>query len=212
MVPSNAEYIVCTKIDNGERVNAVLGFTLMQMPSSMVLLLSSGQVISLKLVIDPKLLSSPLTTNSYLNNGLSGEEDNNKLKSPLDTLLNTSFVDHIKNILKRDVTQPILSTDHNATPSAQDCYELLTQSIEVLRSQYMKKHEIVRAQFAKRIHTIQLCKEQQKRDIADLEQERDTISDKAHKLADRYEELSEKQELLTKRYISKIYMILNWKY
>ncbi|XP_075154824.1 nuclear pore complex protein Nup88 isoform X2 [Haematobia irritans] len=193
--PSHAEYIVCTKIDTGDNVNPVLGFVLLQMPSCVVLLLGSGQVITLKLVIDAKLLieaqdklkDDPLTH---------GSQD--VTQTQLNQLLGPSFVDHIKNMLKRTVTQPILSLDKNANPPPQECYELLTQAVEVLRSQYLKRHEMVRAEFAKRIHTIKLCREQQKQDIKDLEKEREVIRDKAHKLAERFEEISEQQEVLNK--------------
>ncbi|KAM7349949.1 nuclear pore complex protein Nup88 isoform 2-T2 [Cochliomyia hominivorax] len=194
--PSHAEYIVCTKIDNSDNINAVLGFVLMQMPSCAVLLLSSGQVISLKLVIDPKLIQDCLTKPKD-DNALT--KTDNAQQTQLNQVLGPSFIDHIKNILKRTVTQPILSLDKSANPSPQECYELLTQAVEVLRTQYLKRHEIVRAEFARRIHTIKLCKEQQKQDIEDLEREREIIRDKAHKLAERFEEISDQQEILTKR-------------
>ncbi|XP_037808228.1 nuclear pore complex protein Nup88 [Lucilia sericata] len=194
--PSHAEYIVCTKIDTSENVNAVLGFVLMQMPSCAVLLLSSGQVISLKLVIDPKLLTDPLTN---VKDELTLNKNDDLQQTQLNQILGPSFVDHVKNILKRTVTQPILSLDKSANPTPQECYELMTQAVEVLRTQYLKRHELVRAEFARRIHTIKLCKEQQKQDIEDLEREREIIRDKAHKLAERFEEISDQQEVLTKR-------------
>lgn len=173
-------------------MNAVLGFVLMQMPSLVVLLLGSGQVISLKLVIDPKLLAQPKDDTI-----LSKTEDAAQ-QTQLNKILGPSFIDHIKTILKRTVTQPILSLDKSSNPSPQECYELLTQAVEVLRTQYLKRHELVRSEFARRIHTINLCKEQQKQDIADLEKEKKIIRDKAHKLAERFEEISDRQEMLTK--------------
>ncbi|TMW54168.1 hypothetical protein DOY81_000752 [Sarcophaga bullata] len=189
--PSQAEYIVCTKIDNSDKINAVLGFVLMQMPSLIVLLLGSGQVISLKLVIDPKLLAQPKDDSLTL-------KTEDVQQTQLSKILGPSFIDHIKTILKRTVTQPILSLDKSSNPSPQECYELLTQAVEVLRTQYLKRHELVRAEFARRIHTINLCKEQQKQDIADLEREKEIIRDRAHKLAERFEEISDRQEVLTK--------------
>uniref|UniRef100_A0A1I8MYA6 Nuclear pore complex protein Nup88 n=1 Tax=Musca domestica TaxID=7370 RepID=A0A1I8MYA6_MUSDO len=194
--PSHAEYLVCTKIDTGDNVNAVLGFVLLQMPSCIVLLLASGQVITLKLVIDAKLL---LDSQTKSKDDMTLQKTDDANQNQLNQLLmGPSFVDHIRNMLKRSVTQPILSLDKNNNPSPQECYELLTQAIEVLRTQYLKRHELVKAEFAKRIHTIKLCRDQQKQDIADLEAEREEIRDKAHKLAERFEELSDKQEFLTK--------------
>ncbi|XP_067637382.1 nuclear pore complex protein Nup88 [Eurosta solidaginis] len=194
-IPSHAEYIVCTKIDTSERINAVLGFVLLQMPSGIVLLLSSGQVISLKLIIDPKVLVESVKIKEETEKSLPKLE----AKSELDRMLEPSFVDHIKNMLKRDVTQPILSVDKTSTPTLQESYELLTQAIEVLRTQYLKRHEQVRAEITKRINTIKLRKEQQEREIADLEKERENIRETAHRLAERFEEISEKQEIITKK-------------
>uniref|UniRef100_A0A1A9WCN8 Nucleoporin Nup88 n=1 Tax=Glossina brevipalpis TaxID=37001 RepID=A0A1A9WCN8_9MUSC len=195
-VPSHAEYLVCTKIDSGERVNAVLGFTLMQMPHSVVLLLSSGQVLSLKLIIDSKLLA-PLSTMKAIP---AANASIDQQHSQLNELLGTSFVDDIRRLLKRDVTQPILSLDKSSTPISQESYELLLQAIEVLRTQYFKKHELVRAEFNKRILTLKLWMERQKQDVSDLDGERNKIRDSAHKLAEKFEELREQQEVLTKRY------------
>ena len=177
----------------------------MQIPSLIVLLLGSGQVISLKLVIDPKLLAQPKGESLTL-------KADDTQQTQLSKILGPSFIDHIKTILKRTVTQPILSLDKSSNPSPQECYELLTQAVEVLRTQYLKRHELVRTEFARRIHTISLCKEQQRQDIADLEREKEIIRDKAHKLAERFEEISDRQEVLTKMYafsfISKILLLL----
>lgn len=192
---SNAEYIVCTKIDASERINAVLGFVLLQMPSGVVLLLGSGEVISLKLIIDPKILVETVKIKEETDKSLQKLE----AKSELDRMLEPSFVDHIKSMLKRDVTQPILSVDKTSTPTPQECYELLTQAIEVLRTQYLKRHELVRAEITRRVNTIKLRKEQQEHEIADLEQERENIRETAHRLAERFEEISDQQEIITKK-------------
>lgn len=194
-IASTAEYIVCTKIDASERINAVLGFVLLQMPSGVVLLLGSGEVISLKLIIDPKILVETVKIKEEINKSLPKLED----KSELDRMLEPSFIDHIKNMLKRDVTQPILSADKTSTPMPQECYELLTQAIEVLRTQYLKRHEQVRAEITKRVNTIKLRKEQQEHEISDLEKERENIRETAHRLAERFEEISDQQEIITKK-------------
>lgn len=186
---SRAEYLVCTKISKESKINAVLGFVLLQMPSGIVLLLSSGQVISLNLIIDAKLLSNPSITN----------ETNLSKDSKLGSTDGISFVEHIQNILKRSVTQPIMSLDKSAKPKPQEAYELLTQTIEVLRTQYMKKHELVRAEFLQKLNQIKLQKEQQRKEIEYLEREKEAIRENAHRLAERFEEISENQDLLSKK-------------
>ncbi|XP_034487774.1 nuclear pore complex protein Nup88 [Drosophila innubila] len=186
--PSSAEYILCTKFDSSDRTNAVFGISLLQMPAGLVLLLSSGQVISLKLVIDAQLLVT---------------QKDQMLRTAKDAALEQqgmgpSFVETIKALLQRSVSQPILA-DKLATPSAHERYELLNQAIEVLRSQYLKRHELVRAEFAKRINCIKLQKKQQLEEIKSLEKEREIISERAHKLAERFEEISDYQDLLVRR-------------
>ncbi|XP_062122391.1 nuclear pore complex protein Nup88 [Drosophila sulfurigaster albostrigata] len=185
---SSAEYILCTKFDSSDRINAVFGIALLQMPAGLVLLLSSGQVISLKLVIDAQLLMTPKdqTLRKVTDAGLEQQG------------MGPSFVDTIKGLLQRSVSQPILANKLNAS-SAHERYELLNQSIEVLRSQYLKRHELVRAEFAKRINCIKLQKKQQLEEIKSLEHEREIISERAHKLAERFEEISDNQELLVRR-------------
>ncbi|KAH8257896.1 hypothetical protein KR038_002771 [Drosophila bunnanda] len=182
---SHAEYILCTKFNSGEGINAVLGIALLQMPAGVVLLLGSGQVVSLKLVIDAQLLVTP---SEHRKADLDIDEQDS----------GPSFVDTIKSLLQRSVNQPILA-DKLASPSAQESYELLNQAIEVLREQYLKRHDLVSTAFARHINQIQLKKEQQLQEIQDLEQERELISERAHKLAERFEEISYNQELLVRK-------------
>ncbi|KAH8283843.1 hypothetical protein KR054_003201 [Drosophila jambulina] len=182
---SKAEYILCTKFDSSKGINAVLGIALLQMPAGVVLLLGSGQVVSLKLVIDAQLLVTPTEHRKI---GLELDEQES----------GPSFVDTIKSLLQRSVNQPILA-DKLASPSAQESYELLNQAIEVLREQYLKRHDLVSVAFARHINQIQLKKEQQLQEIQDLEQERELISERAHKLAERFEEISYNQELLVRK-------------
>ncbi|XP_030238482.1 nuclear pore complex protein Nup88 [Drosophila navojoa] len=186
--PSCAEYILCTKFDFSDRINPVIGIALMQMPSGLVLLLGSGQVISLKLVIDAQLLmTSKKEVQLTATNAALGEQG-----------ADPSFADKIKSMLQRTVNQPILA-DKMASSSAHERYELLNQAVEVLRTQYLKRHELVRAEFAKHIKCIKLQKQQQLQEIQSLENEREIISERAHKLAERFEEISDNQELLVRR-------------
>uniref|UniRef100_A0A1A9W7V8 Nuclear pore complex protein Nup88 n=1 Tax=Glossina brevipalpis TaxID=37001 RepID=A0A1A9W7V8_9MUSC len=199
-IPSHAEYLVSTKIDSGEHVNAVLGFVFTQMPHSVVLLLSSGQVLSLKLIIDSKLLTPiPTMKTIPVTNAAIAQEH-----SQLNELITTSFVDDIRGILKRDtVNQPILSLNKfssSSPPTLQESYELLCQAIESLRTQYMKKHELVRVEFNKRILILKLVKERQDQDIRDLEEERNKITNKSRILSDKFEKLREEQSVLTNKY------------
>ncbi|XP_001358068.3 nuclear pore complex protein Nup88 [Drosophila pseudoobscura] len=182
---SKAEYILCTKIDSAEQINAVCGIAQLQLPAGVVLLLGNRTVISLKLVIDAQLLVAPSERM------LRACDVDPQESGP-------SFLDKIKTLLQRNVNQPILANKMSSA-SPHEGYELLNQAIEVLREQYLKRHVLVRAEFAKHINQILLKKEQQLREIQDLEHEREIISEGAHKLAERFEEISDNQELLVRK-------------
>ncbi|XP_022227934.2 nuclear pore complex protein Nup88 [Drosophila obscura] len=182
---SRAEYVLCTKFDSSERINAVCGISLLQLPAGVVLLLASGQVISLKLVIDAQLLVAP-------------SEKTQRASDVDQQESGPSFLDKIKALLQRNVNQPILANKLSSA-SPHEGYELLNQAIEVLREQYLKRHDLVRTEFAKHINQILLRKEQQLREIQELEHEREIISEGAHKLAERFEEISDNQELLVRK-------------
>lgn len=61
---SRVEYIVCTKAMENNKVNPILGFSLLQSPSGMLILLGSGQTVTLDLITDPSLINGwPLRAN-----------------------------------------------------------------------------------------------------------------------------------------------------
>ncbi|XP_068153700.1 nuclear pore complex protein Nup88 [Drosophila tropicalis] len=182
--PSRAEYILCTKFDSSDHTNAVFGIALLQTPAGVVALLGSGQVISLKLVFDAQLLVSP-------------SEQAPKISSVEQEEAGQTFQDKIRSILQRSVNQPILADKPSS--NANEGYELLSQAIVVLRSQYLKRHDLVLVEFAKHINQIRIKRDQQLQEIQDLEDEREVISERAHKLAERFEEISDNQDVLVRK-------------
>uniref|UniRef100_A0A336M5T4 CSON012591 protein n=1 Tax=Culicoides sonorensis TaxID=179676 RepID=A0A336M5T4_CULSO len=189
---SRAEYLVCTKALDGNTHNPVLGFTLSQSPSGLILLLSSGQVVSQNLITDPSLISDWQLTPS-------NNQKTQNLKSPVKKVIKDSFENHIRNILKSNVSQPILKLDKNVEPKPQEALEILMQATQVLREQHFTKHDKARQDIQKRVKVLQMLKEQQMREIEQLQNEKDQIRDKAEKLAEMYEDICEKQNSLYKR-------------
>lgn len=184
--PSRAEYIVCTKAVESSKTNPVLGFTQIQSPSGILLLLASGQVVSLSLIVDPGFLREPQRK---------PKADGTKLKQ----LPHSQFETHIKSILAADVLQPILKLNTSSEPSPKESIELLMHAIEVLREQYFPKLSKVRAEIDKRVKHLQVLKEQQKQEIAQLQKEKDKVRANAERLAELYEDVSDKQQSLFKR-------------
>uniref|UniRef100_A0A675B3N7 Uncharacterized protein n=1 Tax=Anopheles darlingi TaxID=43151 RepID=A0A675B3N7_ANODA len=190
---SRAEYVVCTKALQNANTNAVLGFTLLQSPSGLVLLLASGQVVSLDLITDHSLIRNwPLTASG-------NNKSSNNSESPVKNMLKDSFQKRIQMILKTGLTQPILKLDQTTEPSPQESFELLTQMTRMLRDHYFVRHEKARQEIEKRVHVLKLLKQQQLADIEELQAEKLKIRETAERLAETYEDLCDKQNALFKR-------------
>lgn len=110
-----------------------------------------------------------------------------------------SFETHIRNILKVDTSQPIMKLDKTTDVKPQDALELLMQATQNLREQYFTRHDKARQEIQKRVKILHLLKEQQKKEIQDLTDEKESMRDKAEKLAEMYDDIYEKQQTLLKR-------------
>ena len=170
--------------------NPVLGFTLLSSPSGFLLLLASGQVVSLDLVTDTSLLKD--LPGLKMKSSQGGE-------SPGKKVLKDSFQDRIKGILIAVISQPILRLDRKIEPTPQEAFELLTQATQLLHEKKFVQHERARNEIEKRVHILKLLKLQQLKDIADLQKEKETIRDKAEQLAEKIEDTFEVQNNLMKR-------------
>lgn len=186
-VKSRAEYILSTKAFKTSLVNAVVGVGLLQSPSGMFALLSSGQVVSL----DTIKLSLPINHDLSASQQTMSEQEDNDRKIPFDQ--------HIKTLLYSGITQPILKLDKTKPPSSQQAFELLTNAIQVMRENQLKRHDQVRQEMAKRMKVLELMKNQQKDEITQLFEEKELIQEKAYKLADMHEDIMERQQNLQRR-------------
>ncbi|KAJ6633185.1 Nuclear pore complex protein Nup88 [Pseudolycoriella hygida] len=183
---SRAEYLVCTKAVDSSKTNSVLGFTQIQSPSGILLLLASGQVVSLSLITDPGFLREPQL----------------KLKdkgTDPKHLPNSEFEMYIRSILSAEKLQPILKLNTSTEPSPKESIGLLMNAIEILREKYFPRLSKARMEIDKRVKHLQVLKEQQKQEITQLQKEKDEIRAKAERLAELYEDVSDKQQILFKR-------------
>lgn len=183
--PSQAEYIVCSKLDNSKKINPIIGLGLHQHPPGLISCMASGEVISLKIIVDSNLLAII--------------EKATVKENHTQSMMKENFTTHIQNMLQRKVSQPIFSLDRNSTIRPQKAYEILSQSINVLNEHYIQKQQQVVREILKRIDLQNKVKEQQLSEIRNLEAEREIISLKAHQLAEKFDECSDKQVVLTKR-------------
>ncbi|XP_037931673.1 nuclear pore complex protein Nup88-like [Teleopsis dalmanni] len=191
---SDVLYVVCTTVETNKKQNPILGFVTFEMPLGVALLLGSSQVISLKLLLSNELVPVPLKDTKNDN-----EKKDVPLKSKFNEMLETSFEEHMSKILQRTVTQPILSSKDTDDLSSFDLYELFAQSKEVLKTEYIKKFEVARFEILKRVKILKLRKELEREEIENLLREREAIRDKAHRLSERFEEINEAQEDISKK-------------
>lgn len=190
---SHAEYVICTKALPSARPNAVLGFTLVLAPAGLLLLLASGQLVSLNLIADSSALhdlQSMARTGSASTFGNSGDAKAKQLSTSA-----PSFELHIKALLQSTVTQPLLQLGRsgNTEPSAKESLELLMHATNVLREQYFAKHDRCRQELEKRVRLLQLMRQQQNNDLTQLQLDMDRIRNTAERLAERYEDAQERQ-------------------
>lgn len=190
--PSHVEYLVCTKALDSNKINPVLGFALLQSPSGLLLLLGSGQIVSLNMINDTTFIrghvpSSSKSISKILNSG------NTK------ALFDDSFETHIRNILTTEVSHPLLKLDKSIEPTPKECLELLTHSIHILRDQYFIRLDKAREEILKRLKLQQMLRQHQLQEVAQLQKEKEQIREKAERLAEIYEDSYERQQTLLKR-------------
>ena len=189
-VTSRAEYILSTKAFNNSKVNAIIGFGILQLPSGIFAVMSSGQVVSLNTVKTMLPLVTDLDVHApRLQDMKIVDEQLNKVQ----------FDQHIRALLKSDVSQPILQLDKTKPPSSQQTFQLLMNTLHIMREKQFARHDKVRQEISKRIKILELMKHQQKDEIAELLKSKEQIQEKAYKLADMHEDVMEKQQNLQKR-------------
>lgn len=114
-------------------------------------------------------------------------------------LTGNSFELHIRDILKSTVSQPILQLDRSTDPTPKESLKLLMNATHQLREKYFLQHDRARQEIEKRAKLIVLMKEQQRQAIAQLNTDKELIRRTAERLAERYEDISEKQQAFYKR-------------
>lgn len=187
-VPSRAEYILSTKAFNNSKTNAVIGLGVLCLPSGVFVIMSSGQIISLSTV---KTLIPIL---SYINSQVPSLD-----QKVIDQQVKIPFERHIKLLLKSEISQPILQLDKKNPPSSKQTFQLLMNSIQIMRDKQFIKHDKVRQEIMKRIKILELMKNQQKDEIVTLFESKEIIQEKAYKLADMHEEIMDRQQKIHKR-------------
>ncbi|TSP36111.1 Nuclear pore complex protein Nup88 [Bagarius yarrelli] len=129
-----------------------------------------------------------------------GAEDGS-VSSPLRGLAHDSFEQHIRNILARSSTNPLMlrSGDKNSSTPTPECLQLLSRATQVFQEEYILKLDVAREEMQKRVKLLTSQKKKQLEDLAVCREERKSLREAAERLADKYEDAKYRQEVIMNR-------------
>lgn len=178
---SIVEYLVCTRT-NATPTLPVLGFTIIPTTNVILAFLSNGDVISL-----PLKISEIITHPKILLDDVETIEDSRS--SPLKKLLQEPFSVHIKNVLNRNVNQPLVKLDKTVNLSPQESLDLISRTTNLLRKEYFNKFQTVRDEIEQRVTLLTSLLSLHREELKQLEMEKGKLKEVAEKLAEKYEEI-----------------------
>lgn len=82
--------------------------------------------------------------------------------------------------------------------SPKESIELILNAFQRLRDQYISNHDKVRQKIENRVKILRVLDGQQRQEVAELLQEKDKLRENAERLADKYEEINDRQQILLK--------------
>ncbi|XP_071992221.1 nuclear pore complex protein Nup88 isoform X1 [Engystomops pustulosus] len=111
------------------------------------------------------------------------------------------FENHIRNILSRTATNPLLinSSSKDSAPPPEECLQLLSRATQVFREEYVLKQDMAREEIQRRVKLLIAQKEKQLKDLRYCKEERKSLHEMAERLAEKYEEAKEKQDDIMNR-------------
>ncbi|CAN9511631.1 unnamed protein product [Ophioblennius macclurei] len=190
------EHILCTTPFFSSEPAPVLGFLIvsdLSLGATMICVTNRYECILLPLLSSIRPPSPPLIC-SHPGPG-SGS-------SPLRGLgADDSFKQHIRNILARGSTNPLVlkAGDKDASPPPPECLQLLSRATQVFREEYLLKQDMAREELQRRAKLLGGQKSKQLEELALCREERRSLTEAAEKLADKYEDAKYRQEAITNR-------------
>ncbi|TRY86834.1 hypothetical protein DNTS_028658 [Danionella cerebrum] len=167
------EHILCTRPLTNSIPAPVRGFWIvsdLSLGATMICITSSYECLLLPLLSSIRPPSPPL---------LCSDPGAGSGCSPLRALAEDSFEQHIRNILARSSTNPIMlrASDKDSSPPPSECLQLLSRATQVFREEYILK--------------LGLAQEEMQR--------RNSLREGAERLAEKYEDAKYRQEALMNR-------------
>lgn len=189
------EHILCTRPLSTSPSAPVLGFLILSdlsLGATMICITSTYECILLPLLSSIRPPSPPMLC-SYPGTG-SGS-------SPLRGLADNSFEQHIRNILARSSTNPLVlkAGDKDTSPPPAECLQLLSRATQVFSEEYILKQDMAREELQKRVKLLATQKNSQLGELALCKKERLSLREAAERLADKYEDAKYRQEAIMNR-------------
>ncbi|XP_037533576.1 nucleoporin 88 isoform X1 [Nematolebias whitei] len=189
------EHILCTRPLLTSSSAPVLGFLIvsdLSLGATMICITATYECIMLPLLSSIRPPSPPL---------LCSHPGPGSGSSPLRGLANDSFEQHIRNILARSSTNPVVlkAGDKDAPPPPPECLQLLSRATQVFREEYILKQDMAREEMQRRVKLLRDQKNKQLEELALCREEKKSLREAAERLADKYEDAKYRQETITNR-------------
>ncbi|XP_036931901.1 nucleoporin 88 [Acanthopagrus latus] len=189
------EHILCTRPLLTSQSAPVRGFLIvsdLSLGATMICITNTFECILLPLLSSIRPPSPPL---------LCSHPGPGSGSSPLRGLAEDSFEQHIRNILARSSTNPLVlkAGDKDSSPPPPECLQLLSRATQVFSEEYILKQDLAREEMQRRVKLLTGQKNKQLEEMALCKEERMTLREAAERLADKYEDAKYRQETIMNR-------------
>ncbi|KAK4325039.1 hypothetical protein Pmani_004350 [Petrolisthes manimaculis] len=181
------EHLICTRSLTPAAPMPVTG-VVSGAAHTMLVLLASGRIIALSL---PSIYNQQLFESGFTNT--------NMPISPLRKVHSENFEGHIRSILQRSTSQPLLVSGSGSKVTPAEYLNLMNRVMSTLRTNYIQPQRVVRMDIQRRSDILSEQKQRLKIEIEDLLAQKKALTDKAHDLAEKYEEANDKKNQLIER-------------
>lgn len=189
------EHIFCSRPLVTSHSSPVCGFLIvsdLSLGATMICITSTFECITMPLLSSIRPSSPPL---------LCSHPGLRSASSPLRRLAEDSFEQHIRSILARGSTNPLVlkAGEKDTSPPPQECLQLLSRATQVFREEYILKQDLAREEMQRRVKLLTGQKNKQQEELSQCREEKKSLREMAERLADKYEDAKYRQETIMNR-------------
>ncbi|CAG09041.1 unnamed protein product, partial [Tetraodon nigroviridis] len=189
------EHIVCTRPLPTSQSSPIRGFLILSdlsLGATMICVTSTYECMLLPLLSSIRPPSPPL---------LCSHPGPSSGSSPLRGFADNTFEQHIRNILARSSTNPVLlkAADRETAPPPTECLQLLSRATQVFREEYILKQDMAHEEMERRVKLLTGQKHKQAEELRLCKEEKLVLRKTAEMLADKYEDAKYRQETILDR-------------